>query len=279
MTTILVPYHQDEQLAAGDIPVRADITVGAELPEGDVWRRLAGVCDATASAVAPVVAAGGVPMVFSGDCLLAGGTLAGVQRAGLDPAVVWFDAHGDVHTLQTSTSGYLGGLSVRLLTGAHLDLYSDVFGLHPVAPERVVLVDARDLDLAEAEYLAGSATRRIQVDEVAADAVPAGPLLLHVDVDVIDAGAVPALRFPAPDGPSVDSVLGACGRLLATGRVVAFDVACPWWPTDSDDHRDTRTQLLSRLAALSRPLGPTGWPVRSRSVLADRGTGVGGSNR
>ena len=35
-------------------------------------------------------------------------------------------AHGDVHTLQTSTSGYLGGLSVRLLTGAHPDLYADV---------------------------------------------------------------------------------------------------------------------------------------------------------
>lgn len=258
MTTLLVPYHQDEQLAARDIPVRADITVGAELPDGDVWRRLAGVCDATASAVASVVAAGGVPMVFSGDCLLAGGTLAGLQRAGLDPAVVWFDAHGDVHTLQTSTSGYLGGLSVRLLTGAHPDLYSDVFGLHPVAPERAVLVDARDLDLAEVEYLAGSATRRIRVDEVAADAVPAGPLLLHVDVDVIDAGAVPALRFPAPGGPSVDSVLAACGRLLATGRVVAFDVACPWWPTDSDDQQDTRTQLLSRLAALPRPDAVTG---------------------
>jgi arginase len=258
MTTILVPYHQDERLAAGDIPVRADTTVGVELPDGDVWRRLAGVCDAAASVVAPVVAAGGLPIVFSGDCLLAGGTLAGVQRAGLDPAVVWFDAHGDVHTLQTSTSGYLGGMSVRLLTGVHPDLYSDVFGLHPLPPERVVLVDARDLDPAEAEYLAGSAIRRIGVDEVAADDVPAGPLLLHVDVDVIDAGAVPALRFPAPDGPSMDSVLSACERLLATGRVVAFDVACPWWPTDSDDHRDTRMQLLSRLAALPRLDAVTG---------------------
>ena len=47
-------------------------------------------------------------------------------------------------------------------------------------------------------------------------------------------------------------------RADVTVGVVAFDVACPWWPTDSDDQQDTRTQLLSRLAALTRPDTVTG---------------------
>ncbi|GIF14277.1 arginase family protein [Actinoplanes teichomyceticus] len=251
MTTILVPYHQDERLAEDEIPVPADVTVEPRFPDGDVWPRITAVCDATAVAVAPVVADGAVPLVLSGDCLVAGGVIAGVQRAGLDPAVVWFDAHGDVHTLQTSTSGYLGGLALRLVTGAHPGKYADAFGLRPVSPERAVLADARDLDPAEAAYLAASATRRLPVAEIGAATVPPGPLVLHVDVDVVDAGELPGLRFPVPGGPSTDAVVAACARLTATGRVAAMHVACPWWPAADGARQAARARLLSRLVSRS----------------------------
>ncbi|MEU4563062.1 arginase family protein [Actinoplanes sp. NPDC023936] len=257
MTTILVPYHHDERLADDDIPVQADHTVHAAQAGGDErgagvgdqWQRNAVVGRATAAAVAPVVAAGTIPVVFSGDCLVAGATVAGVQQAGVDPAVIWFDAHGDVHTLETSSSGYLGGLSLRVITGAHRDRYADLIGLRPVAPERAVLVDARDLDPAEADYLAFSPTRRIPVPEVSAETIPPGPLVLHVDLDVIDAADLPGLRFPAVGGPSADAVLEACRRVFATGRVVAFDVACPWWPATGDQAKP-RAQLLTILQSL-----------------------------
>ncbi|BAL89261.1 putative arginase family protein [Actinoplanes missouriensis 431] len=250
MTTILVPYHHDERLADDDIPVRADHIV--HVPAGgvgDQWQRNAVVGRAAAAAVAPVVASGQVPVVFSGDCLVAGATVAGVQQAGVDPAVIWFDAHGDVHTLETTGSGYLGGLSLRVVTGAHRELYADLIGLRPVAPERAVLVDGRDLDPAEADYLAVSPTRRIPVSEVAPETVPAGPLVLHVDLDVIDAGEFPGFRFPADGGPSAEAVLSACRRVFATGRVVAFDVACPWWPAVGDQAR-SREQLVAAMRAL-----------------------------
>lgn len=250
MTTILVPFHQDERLPDGDIPVPADVTVLPELPEAERWRRLAVLGDATAAAVAQVVAAGRVPTVFSGDCLVAGGTLAGVQRAGVDPALVWFDAHGDVHTLHTTTSGYLGGLALRLLMGEHADVYAELIGLRPLSPGRVRLIDGRDLDPAEVDYLAAGTVRRIPVRDLLAETVPCGPLMLHVDVDVIDPDEVPGLRFPAPGGPSADCVLAACGRLLATGRVFAFNVACPWWPAGGDEEHGIRAGILSRLAEL-----------------------------
>lgn len=250
MTIILTPFHQVQRLADHDIPVRAEVIVAPRLPEADLWRRVAAVCEATAVAVAPVISSGHMPVVVSGDCLIAGGTLAGAQRAGQDPAIVWFDAHGDVHTLETSTSGYLGGLALRLLTGAHPELFATRFGLRPLPPERAVLVDARDLDPAESEYLEVSATQRISVAETGADTVPPGSLVLHVDVDVIDPRHLPGLRFPAPGGPSADSVVAACERLIATGRVVAVDLACPWWPADGNESHGIRAALLSRLCHL-----------------------------
>jgi arginase len=222
-------------------------TVRPGRPVAGRWERLAVEYEAVAAAVA---AAGELPLVFSGDCLIAGGVVAGVQRRGADPAIVWFDAHADLHTFESSGSGYLGGMSLRLVTGAHPDDYANRFGLRPVAPDRVLLADARDVDPPEAEYLAGGAVRRIPVADVNAGIAPPGPLVVHVDLDVIDAAEVPRLRFPVPDGPPTDDVLAACERLLATGRVVAVHVACPWWPATDDTERAVRETLISRFTAL-----------------------------
>ena len=98
MTVIVVPYHQDERLSQGAIPLPStgDVRVLApELPEGDIWHRLAALDDAAADQIAAAVGDGGQPAVVSGDCLVAMAALAGAQRAGVDPGMVWFDAHGD----------------------------------------------------------------------------------------------------------------------------------------------------------------------------------------
>ena len=248
VTTIRVPYHQDERLAEDSLPVAADaLTIEAALPEGTVWQRLAVLYDAVAAAVAEHNRAGEVPTVVSGDCLVALATIAGAQRAGADPGVVWFDAHGDVHTLRTTTSGYLGGLALRLALGAHRELLAGPLGLRPIAEERAVLVDARDLDPAEVAYLAQSRLVRRAVADLDEAGLPGGPIVLHIDVDVIDAGELRGLRFPAESGPSTDAVLRAIHRVLATGRVVALDISCPWYPADDDRDRAVRTELLAAL--------------------------------
>lgn len=240
--TIVVPYHQDEQLPAGDLPVSGDAVTPA-LPAGDVWTRLA----ALHGRVAAEVAGTDRPMVVSGDCLVSAGVLTGTQRAGHDPAVVWFDAHGDVHTLESSTSGYLGGLSLRLLLGAHRELLADRIGLTPLTEDRAMLVDARDLDPAEAVYLSRSAIRRSTVDDLGV--LPDGPLLLHVDLDVLDQAELSGLRFPVGDGPRAERVRAALASVIGTGRVVAFDVACPWHPARPGQDRE-RAALLASVTEL-----------------------------
>jgi arginase len=256
VTTLLLPYHQDERVSDRSIvlpdPAAATL-VAPQLPEASHWQRLVTLYDALAAGVADAVAEAGRTTVVSGDCLAFLGTLAGAQRANLDPAVVWFDAHGDVHTLASSTSGYLGGMALRMALGGDAELISDPLGLRPLPESRAVLVDARDLDPAEVDYLATSEVTHTQVDQIRADDLPEGPVIVHVDLDVIDASELPGLRFPVPGGPTTGAVLAALDRLLASGRVAILDIACPWFEPDDDEQVHRRSALLA--GVIDRP-GP-----------------------
>jgi arginase len=245
MAIIQVPFHQDEQVAESSVPVRSGTPcypVTPLLPEGDLWERLAYLYQEVAVEVEEEAKRGSVPTVLSGDCLVSMAVLTGLQRAGADPAIVWFDAHGDVHTMETSTSGYVGGMALRLLMGANYDLLGEKLGFRPLTEDRAVLVDARDLDPAEVDYLAQSEVKHCPVDTIE---LPDGPLILHVDVDVIDPTEVPRQSIPAPGGPSKDAVLAAVREIRATGRVVATDIACTW--QDDDSLLDTRHALIQEL--------------------------------
>ncbi|TDD33811.1 arginase family protein [Actinomadura sp. KC06] len=246
MTVTLVPYHQDELLPDSSFPLpRPDVVqVTRDLPEGDVWTRLAALYELVSAEVADQVTGGTVPSVVSGDCLIAEAVLAGVQRAGVDASVIWFDAHGDIHSLESSTSGYLGGMPLRQIIGDHPELLADRIGLRPLPEERAVLVDARDLDPGEKDFLATSRVRQCPVDDVV---LPGGPLLLHIDVDVIDKDELPGLKYPVGDGPSTDAVLASVRRIMATGRVAALNIACPWHPPQGGDDASTRARLLKAL--------------------------------
>ena len=250
MTIVVVPYHQDERLPDGLIPLPVTgefLVLHTHLPDGDVWARMAALHGAAADQVAAAMRTGEPTTVLSGDCLVASAVLAGAQRAGVHPGIVWFDAHGDLHTLESSTSGYLGGLSLRLVLGAHPELLAAPLGMQPVAEDRAVLVDARDLDPAEAEFLATARVRRSTVAGLDTAELPDGPLILHVDVDVTDPAELPGLLFPAPGGPAAAQVVDAVHRVLATGRVAVLHIACPWHPTYHARVQQARTDLLRAL--------------------------------
>lgn len=227
-----VPYHIDEHLPDLDLPLPAPpagqvITAG---PAGaGVWGTLAALYTAVAAAVAGAARDGGLPVVVSGDCTTALGTVAGLQRAGTDPAVVWIDAHGDLQTLETTASGYLGGLPLRLLAGYRPELIANRLGLRPVPAERILLAGARDLDPPEADYLARVPVRRASLEQCLADR-PDGPLYVHLDLDITDPGYLPGLRYPAPGGADPAAVAATLGGLLRTGQAAAVGIACTWRP-------------------------------------------------
>ncbi|MFD0683327.1 arginase family protein [Actinomadura fibrosa] len=250
MTITLVPYHADELLPSESFPLTGAqlTTITRDLPQGDIWKSLAFLYEPVAEEVAAQLRRGVTPRVVSGDCTVSEAVVAGVQRAGKDPSIVWFDAHGDVHTRASSASGYIGGMPLRQIVGADPELLADPLGVRPLSEDRVLLVGARDLDPPEVDYLASSQIGRCTVNELDASLLPEGPVIVHIDVDVVDSRHVPGLRFPVPDGCTPDELSAALRRLTATGRVVALDLACTWHDPEGDDNT-ARSQLLTDLLA------------------------------
>jgi arginase len=228
-TILRVPYHIDEYLPGLDLPLPAEQTITPRLTSRDVWGRLAELYTTVAEAVTAAVRNGTRPVVVSGDCTTALGTVSGLQHADIDPGIVWIDAHGDLQTLETTASGYLGGLPLRLLAGYRPELIADKLGLRPVPGHRIVLAGPRDLDPPEAEYLASAPIRQTNLEQLGAS-LPVGALYAHVDADITDPAQLPGLRFPAPGGPSLAGVTGVLRELLRTGRVAALGIACTWHP-------------------------------------------------
>lgn len=237
MKVIGVPYHLDEYLPDLDFPLEPTEVITAGLPAGDIWERLDVLYAEVARAVAADVSSGGRPVVLTGDCLTALGIVAGLQNAGADPGIIWFDAHGDVQTLETTTSGYLPGMPLQLLTGYRPELIAARLGLTPVPEHRIVLAGARDLDPPEVTYLASAQIKCRQVADLTAADLPDGPLYVHVDMDVIDSTELPGLRFPAHGGPAPGQLAATLRMLQDSGRVAALGVACSWHPGQATAQR------------------------------------------
>jgi len=230
MAVIAVPYFLDEFLPDLDLVLRPDEVVAPALPDAGTWDRLAALYRPVARAAAADSAQGGCPIVTCGDCCTALGIVAGLQAADRAVGIVWFDAHGDLHTPETTTSGFLGGMPLRLLTGPRPELIAARLGLRPVPDEDIILVGARDLDPPEVSYLAGSSITLRDVARLDTADLPDLPVYVHVDLDVLDPGDVPGLRYPAPGGPTAEQLAASLRLLIATGRVAAVGVACTWYP-------------------------------------------------
>lgn len=240
MTVLLSPFHLDERLD-GPWPLEAEATIDPALPEAGAWERMAVIAVDVADAVAAALRDARVPVVLSGDCVAALAVVAGVQAAGVEPTVVWLDAHGDVQSPETSASGYLGGMPIRQLVGGADRTVPDALALRPIDEADIVLLDGRDLDPPEATFIAGSRIRHLPLQPVV---VPC-PIVLHVDLDVVDARDAPGLLFPVEDGPSLDMVVAVLQQLVERNDVVAISIAC----TTSDRTGDTARRIADLLVA------------------------------
>jgi arginase len=221
MPAFEVPFHLDERLTDFDPPVAIDRNFAPELPEGTAWERMAALYGEVAAAVAAETST----LVVSGDCTTSLASVAGRRRGGDDLGIVWFDAHGDFNTEESSESGYLGGMPLAKICGrGELDGLAGL-GLDPIDPGRVLLVGARDLDIPEGELLDEAGVRRTSVAKLRLEDLPAGPLYVHLDCDVVDPADMPGLTHATPGGTSIDELAAALGTLATSRRVGAVGLA------------------------------------------------------
>ncbi|MCM3675936.1 MULTISPECIES: arginase [Peribacillus] len=107
-----------------------------------------------ATRVDEIIEGGSFPLVLGGDHSIAIGTLAGVAKHYENLGVIWYDAHGDLNTEDTSPSGNIHGMPLAVSIGVgHPDLIN-IHGFAPkVKPENIVIIGARSLDEGEKELI------------------------------------------------------------------------------------------------------------------------------
>lgn len=192
-------------------------------------------------------------LVIGGDCGVAVPAIAHAATRHPGMAVVWFDAHGDLHSPDTSPSGAFAGMALRAVFG---DGELSAGGV--VAPDRVVLAGAREFEDAESALIESAGIRVLTVAELddprtLADAVAAtgaGAVYVHVDLDVLDPAAMTGLTSAVPFGLSVAAVTASIAALrerlpLAGASVCGF---APATPTAAVDDLGSILRIVGSLA-------------------------------
>jgi arginase len=220
-----------------------------DLPQGSQPARLGALYAPLAEMVSATVNRGQRPVSIAGDCCTAIGVLSGLQRAGLDPLLIWFDAHGDFNTWETTPSGFLGGMPLAMLVGRGEQTICEALGLQAHPEAQVILTDGRDLDPRERLALENSAvTHLANAQDLCEYPLPRRPLYVHFDTDVITPDEAPAMNYLAPGGPTAKQMQRIFHRLTESGQVIAVSLSS--WNPAMDLQGYTRQVCLHLLNIL-----------------------------
>ena len=180
---------------------------------------------------------GEVPLVLSGNCNTAVGTLSGADPEGL--GVVWFDAHGDFNTPETTTTGFIDGMGLAIAVGhCWKAMARGVPGFSAVPEEKVVIAGVWEVHPAEQGRLDASEIAVVGADRMerqglgalatALDALKTkvNRAYVRLDLDVLDARKVgKANDFAAKGGLNGEDLQAALDMVRERFEVVAFGIA------------------------------------------------------
>jgi arginase len=233
-----------------DVPMEAGDELGSGLPR---LGSLQLVRDRVREALDGVE---GWPLLIGGDC---GAELAAVERAASDGtvAVVWFDAHPDLNTPESSTSGAFGGMVLRTLLGDGVDALVPAV---PLAPGLVVVAGSRSTDDSEEQYLRSSGIARVGADELSAphallsaiEATGAASVYLHIDLDVLDPAELAGLSDPVPFGVTAAALVQAVKAVKARYPLVGAGIT-GFSPATEAAAADDLPTILRIIGALTSP--------------------------
>jgi len=174
-----------------------------------------------------------------------------VQRAGLDPLLIWLDAHGDFNTPETSPSGYIGGMTLAMMVGRGEQKLMEMAGTKPLPEEQVILTDGRNLDTVEGVEVTASKVQHINyVDDLLKLDLGDRPIYVHFDTDVLNPNDAPAMAmfYASEGGPSPDALKAVLKHLAKTGKVVAVSMTV--WDMANDADKKTQDACMACLDTL-----------------------------
>ena len=233
---IVTPFFLDEPSPALESLAQAVVNK-PNLPAGDRQQRMSALHEPIADFVADILAQGDRPVSIMGDCCATIGVLAGLQRAGLQPTLIWLDAHGDFNTWDTTPSGFLGGMPLAMMVGRGEQTLVNAVGLRPFPENRIILTDGRDLDPEEKRAIIESDVVHLtDFRTLLEHPLLNSPLYVHFDSDIINPDDAPAMSYRALGGPSAADLRTLFRSLAQTGRIEVVSMAA-WNPNLDSDSR------------------------------------------
>lgn len=191
------------------------------------------LCDKVSAAMGE----GRFPLVIGGDHSIAIGTIAGVAQHKKNLGVIWFDAHGDINTAETSPSGNIHGMPVAVSLGMGHERLTSIGGDFPkIKRENIVFVGCRDLDAGERKVLKELGITVFTMHEVdrlgmtevmnrAIEIASNGTDGIHVsfDMDSLDPIFVQGTGTKVPGGMTYREGHLALEMVAQTGKVVSAE--------------------------------------------------------
>ena len=192
-------------------------------------------------AVEEALKAGTIPITIGGDHSLAIGSIAGASKYYHERkeefGLVWFDAHGDINTPDTSHSANLHGMPLAISLGKGEDKLTELGGFSPkVDGRRTVLIGLRDVDPGEKDLIRELKIHSFTMRDI--DQLGMGMLSkliielvgldihgihLSFDIDVMDPEIAPGVTTHAPGGMSYREAQLALTMLAETGLIRSID--------------------------------------------------------
>lgn len=207
-----------EVVDRGDI----DVPLPEECDIGDLHKKYAEdikeVCDELCQWSYRSLKDGRVPIHLGGDHSLAMGSIAGVAKFFREQnkkiGVIWFDAHGDMNTPESTNSGNVHGMPLAHVLGMGDPELANIGGFKPkVQPSNCVLLGIRDLDDREKGLIAQSGIHVFTMKDIdkhgishvideALNVATRGTAGVHVsfDIDSLDPQDAPGVGTPKKGG-------------------------------------------------------------------------------
>lgn len=250
---IVTPFILDQPVPDLESLVQADHILNKPvLSEATSQQRMSQIHQPLACFVADAIADGERPVSIAGDCCTTIGVLAGLQSAGLDPVLLWLDAHGDFNTWETSPSGFIGGMPLAMLVGRGEQTMMNAAGTIPLLENQVMLCDARDLDPLEKQALAKSKVLHFNdIRDLLQHPLLARPLYVHFDTDIVNPNDAPAMSYATPGGPTAAELQVIFRSLARSARIVAVSMTA--WNFALDKDGRSQAACMGLLRSLIEP--------------------------
>lgn len=240
----------------GDLPSASTRSVAVPLEAGDSEgsgvQRLSSIAIVRDRLITELALVDGPAITVGGDCSVELGAIPRV--ADRDAAVIWFDAHPDLNTPESSPSHAFSGMVLRTLLG---EGPAALVPAEPLPSERVVLAGARSFDPAEDAFLAERGIRMIAADDVgpqslvaAVEATGATSVYIHIDLDVLDPTDIAGLAAPQPFGVRGAVLVETIRALLARFPLAGAGISA-FAPASPEDAVEDLPTILRIIGALS----------------------------